>query len=118
MDASKKARLEEAGINVEEALNRFMNNEAMMMKFLLRFPQDKNLPALRAALEAGDTEAGYTAAHTLKGVTGNLSMTRLYAAATAVSDSLRRQDLAAAKAAMPELEQMYARIMKALSEET
>ena len=38
------------------------------------------------------------------------------AAATAVSDSLRRQDLAAAKAAMPELESAYQSVMQGLQE--
>ncbi len=116
MDATKKAKLEEAGINVEEALGRFMNNEGLMMKFLLRFPQDKNYPQLQEAMAAGDAEAGYRAAHTLKGVVGNLSMTRLFAVSSVVSDALRGGDLAQAEAKMPELEQAYRQVMEILKE--
>ncbi len=116
MDITKKTRLEEAGIDVEDALNRFMNNENLMMKFLLRFPQDKNFPQLKAALDAGDAEAGYKAAHTLKGVVGNLSMTRLYAVTCTVSDALRSGDLATAANNLPELETAYQQVMKVLEE--
>lgn len=116
MDANKKAKLEEAGIDVEEALGRFMNNEGLLMKFLLRFPQDQNFSKLSSAMEAEDTEAGYTAAHTLKGVVGNLSMTELFPLVTQVSDALRAGDLAAAREKMPELETAYQKVVSALQE--
>ena len=37
MDERKRTCLEAAGVNVEDVLARFMNNEALMLKFLLRF---------------------------------------------------------------------------------
>ena len=47
MDERKKQQLEAAGIDVADALARFMDNEALMLKFLLRFPQDQNFSLLK-----------------------------------------------------------------------
>ena len=55
-----------------------MGSEALLERLLGKFLEDRNLPALRAALEAGRRSRAVRAAHTLKGVCGNLSMTELY----------------------------------------
>ena len=116
MDGTKRAKLEEAGIDVREALGRFMDNEGLMMKFLLRFPQDENFSKLRQAMEAGDTGQAFEAAHTLKGVTGNLSMTELYRQVGALVEELRGGNLEGAREKMPALEAQYARVVQVLTE--
>lgn len=70
MDQQKRLLLERAGIDVADALARFMDNEALMLKFLLRFPEDKNFSQLEQALADGDATRAFEAAHTLKGVAG------------------------------------------------
>lgn len=115
MDATKLAYLKDLGIDGEEALGRFMNNEALMMKFLLRFPQDPNFPKLKAAMEAGDPSAAYTAAHSLKGVTGNLSMKSLFTHASSITEDLRRGDLDAARDKLPALESVYEATVRGLT---
>ena len=114
MDQQKRLLLERAGIDVADALARFMDNEALMLKFLLRFPEDKNFSQLEQALADGDATRAFEAAHTLKGVAGNLSMTRLFQQADRLTEDLRRQDLGAAKDSMPELEEQYAHIISCL----
>ena len=57
MDESRKQALRDAGVNVEEGLERFMNNEALWERFLSRFPADPNPAALSAALDKGDWAA-------------------------------------------------------------
>ena len=79
MDDAKREALKAAGIDVEDAVRRFMGKEELMMKFLLRFGQDPNFGLLRQALEEGDTARAYEAAHTLKGVAGNLSLRVVFA---------------------------------------
>lgn len=68
------------------------------------------------SLADGDATRAFEAAHTLKGVAGNLSMTRLFQQADRLTEDLRRQDLGAAKDSMPELEEQYAHIISALRE--
>ena len=114
MDERKRTCLEEAGINVEDALARFMNNEGLMLKFLLRFPQDPNFQLLREAMDKQDLQGAYNAAHTLKGVAGNLSLTGLMAAVSAVVEDLRGGDLAAAADKLPHLTQQYLRTVEAV----
>ena len=42
MDKFVQTELEGAGVNVEETLRRFMNNEMLMIKFLRKFVDDEN----------------------------------------------------------------------------
>ena len=50
MEEAAKRRLEAAGIDVDDALGRFLQNEALMMKFLGRFPADTSFSRLREAM--------------------------------------------------------------------
>ena len=43
MDKFVQTELEGAGVNVEETLRRFMNNEMLMIKFLRKFVDDENM---------------------------------------------------------------------------
>lgn len=98
--------LQAAGNDVPGALERFMGNEAMYLRFLGKLRQDESFGQLMAALEAGDAQAGFAAAHTLKGLYGNLGLTELVALNTPVVESLRagalpaEHDVAALKAAV------------------
>ena len=116
MDERKKQQLEAAGIDVADALARFMDNEALMLKFLLRFPQDQNFALLKQAMDSGNVNQAFEAAHTLKGVTGNLAMTQLFQQVSLLVEDLRNQNLSAAQAQIPELEAQYSRILAALNE--
>lgn len=95
MDENKKRLLEAAGVDIEDALSRFMNNEALMIRMLLRFAEDKNFSRLRQAMEEKDVSGAFEAAHALKGLTGN-SFTEGTLPADRYSDRRsRRGDLAA-----------------------
>lgn len=118
MDVSKRQLLQTAGIDVDEALDRFMGNETLMLKFLLRFPSDGNFSQLRQAIAQADTAGAFTAAHTLKGVVGNLSMKELFQQVSALVEDLRAGDLAAATNKMPALEQAYTQTITALEQLT
>ena len=65
-------------VNFEEGAKRVMNNAKLYVKLLDKFKTGTNLDDLSAALGAGDMEKAQVAAHTLKGVAGNLSLTELH----------------------------------------
>ncbi|GHV94154.1 hypothetical protein AGMMS50293_04740 [Spirochaetia bacterium] len=65
-------------INYDEGVKRVMNNAKLYVKLLTKFKTDTKLDDLDAALAAGDMEKAQAAAHTIKGVTANLSLTELY----------------------------------------
>ena len=115
MNEAQKAQLTAAGIDVEDAMERFMHNEGLMLKFLLRFSEDQSMSQLRLAMEHQDADGAFEAAHTLKGVAGNLSMTGLFHQTGILVEHLRNRDLAAAADEMPALEEQYARVTAALA---
>ena len=62
MDQTRKARLEAGGIMVDEALERFMGNEAMLERYLQKFLSEKSYAMLRDSLASNDWEAAGRAA--------------------------------------------------------
>lgn len=81
--------LDKMGVNTNEALARFMNNSALYVKMLGKFPKAVSDANVSAHFNAKDYESAVSAAHTLKGVTGNLSLTPLYKAYTDIVALLR-----------------------------
>lgn len=97
--------LKNSGNDVDGALRRFVGNESMYIKFLKRFLDDKSYLELKDAVEKNDIGNAFVAAHSLKGVAGNLGLTKLYDIASEVSDKLRVRsdfDLAADFASVTE----------------
>ncbi|MDM8163634.1 MULTISPECIES: Hpt domain-containing protein [Collinsella] len=105
------AVLERAGIDTEDALSRVMGSEALLMRLLNTFLEDDNMAKLEAAAAADDAEAGLEAAHALKGVTGTLSMTELYALTSRQCELIRADDWPAARALTPEVAEAYRRVV-------
>lgn len=61
----------------------------LIARFLAKFPDDGSFSALCRAMEAGDRAQAFRAAHTLKGVSGNLGFDRLYNSAARLTALLR-----------------------------
>lgn len=114
MEAKIKELLEATGIRPESALERFMGNEGIYQKFAWKFLDDRNYGALLKAVEEGDAKAAFTAAHTLKGLCGNLSFDRLCGCASEVVEPLRAGDFETAKGKLPELAEAYQETVKAV----
>ena len=98
----------------DQACARLMN-ERMVTRFVLKFPSDPSMQQLREAIAAGDNERAFRAAHTLKGVTGNLSFTDLYQAASHLTEQLRPLSEPADQALLDALEREYQRTTDAIS---
>lgn len=114
MQELMRERLKEAGIDVTAALERFMGNETLLERFLKKFLDDTNYEKLAAAIDAGQQEAALTAAHTLKGISGNLSMTGLFALLTEQVAAFRDNDWDRAVELMPEIAKHYETISAAI----
>jgi HPt (histidine-containing phosphotransfer) domain-containing protein len=65
-------------IDFAEGVKRVMNNSKLYIKLLSKFKNDTKLDDLEAAVTAGDLEKAKSAAHTLKGLAANLSLTELF----------------------------------------
>ena len=115
MDPLDMERLTAAGIDVADALARFMNNESLLLRCLTRFPEDRNYAELVRALGDGDAERAFTAAHTLKGVAGNLALRGLYQTVSELVERLRASDMEGARLLLGELESRYEQVTRALA---
>lgn len=89
MNETFRKQMEENGADVETTLKRFMGNEKMYMKYIMKFLDDKNFDNIRENLESRNYETVFNAAHTLKGVTANLGLNPVNAAAAEISELLR-----------------------------
>jgi len=78
MTTEQKDFLKENNFDVKGTLDRFMNKEDLYERFIYKFVDDKNYGELVATLEQKDYEKAYIAAHTLKGVSGNLGINDVF----------------------------------------
>ena len=81
--------LKTCGVDVADGLNRCMNNEGFYLRLVNLALADGNFDKLSEAVGAGDRKAAFEAAHALKGVLGNLSLTPLYRCASEITELLR-----------------------------
>lgn len=118
MTDERKAILQAGGFNVDEAMNRFMNSEQLWIKFLKKFKADLSFRNLVEAIEEKDVEKAFAAAHTLKGITGNLAMTRFNALISEQTEHLRGEEggMEAAAAMMPQITELYEDTVKIINE--
>lgn len=115
MGSSLLDALRDMGMDTQAALRRFAGNAALYERFLLKFPADDSFRRTGDALRAGDWDAMLDAAHTLKGVAGNLGLTPLYLAAAQIVASLRAADRDGAAAAFAQLENAYQKLCPVLA---
>lgn len=97
----------EYGIDCENGVKRFMGREEVYKAILFSFIRDENYEKLKTALENGDCRDAFKAAHTLKGVCGNLSIKGLEDRFSKITDLLRHGKIEKCKALMNETERMY-----------
>lgn len=71
-----------------EAKNRLMSDK-LIERFIMKFPDDPSMDALREMVESGDNCAAFRAVHTLKGVAANLAFTQLFHDASNLTEQLR-----------------------------
>lgn len=90
MDSKKF--LAACGGDYEGTMRRLMGNEMLFCRLLPKVFQDENFQKLEDALTLGDLDAAFDAAHTLKGVSGNLGLTSLYNAVCEIVEPLRRKN--------------------------
>lgn len=105
---------ETTNMDVNRTLDRFLNNEKLFLKFLLKFQKDQTFESLKKNIEAGDTQAAFTCAHTLKGVAGNLGFENLYRPLTTLTEDLRKGELEKALEKFPELSENYNKTLVSL----
>lgn len=103
------------GGNYETTIRR-LPREALVRKFVLKYPGDPSFNQLKDALAAQDWETAFRAAHTLKGVAQNLGMDHLYEVSSALCEALRGPKPLTDPALWPPVVEANDRVLAAIQE--
>lgn len=114
MDAQRRARLEQEGINIAGALERFMGNEAMLERYLQKFLSEKSYIELQETVAAGDREGAARAVHTLKSICGTIGCEEMAELVIRQEQEMRAGNWNAAVAMMPQITAVYEKLCCAL----
>ncbi len=96
-----------AGMNVDEFLQRIMNNTALVKMFVGKFLEDSNFRDLTQAIQKGDMKSAESHCHTLKGMCGNMALTELFKLFVEQLAHFRGGSYESAIALMPRITELY-----------
>ncbi len=114
MDDIKREKLSQV-VNLGTAMERFVDNEELLMRFLGKFSQDASFGVCEAAMKEKRYEDAFKAAHTLKGLCGNLSLDALYEVVSKEVELLRNGIYPEAEEFFPEVAKKYEETLEILS---
>lgn len=97
----------------QEVLGR-LYSDALVQKFVGKFLSDQSFQLLESSLAAGNYDEAFRAAHTLKGVSQNLSFTKLYQSSHEITEALRTKDYDLAAQLLPKVEADYTQTAAAI----
>lgn len=95
-------------------VRRRLMTDRLVDKFVRKFTADPTMQQLRKAINLADHEGAFVAAHTLKGVAGNLSFTELQQAASCLTEQLRDGQQAPDPELVSRVYNAYDRVVDAL----
>lgn len=72
----------------EDVMSR-LPREEMVQRFIFKFLDEKSYDELNTAMQESDYETAFRAAHTIKGICQNLSLTKLYESSNRLTEALR-----------------------------
>ena len=104
----------ECGGSYDETLKR-LGSEELVNRLAERFLSDDSFSLLEKAFEAGDEEAAFRAAHTLKGVAKNLGFSDLGESASVLTEVLRNRTFDGASPLFEKVKSDYDRLIRALT---
>ncbi len=107
MDEMIREKLVEAGVDVKSALDRFMGRDDLLLRFLKKFGEDPNYELFKDSMAEKKYEEAFKAAHSLKGVCGNLSMVSLFQTISKEVEFLRGQQYEEAEKMLPQVVEEY-----------
>lgn len=118
MDIKYKRQLLSMGLKLDQILDRFMGNEELYEKFLVKFLEDTNFIELKNNLEEKKYEDAFVNAHTLKGVCANLGLDCLSESLIPVVEVLRENCYPEEGEVFKELEENYLELCEIIRENT
>lgn len=116
MTSEYKEKLQACGVNLDSALNRFMDNEHFYEKILSKFPMDKNFSLMEKSLDENNIPQAFQYAHTLKGLAATLDLTNLSAILVPITEQLRADETEGIQELFNQLKIEYKQICEIITE--
>ena len=76
-------------IDVEQGLGRVRGNKALYKRMLNMFIESKEIGEFETHIESGNCDEASKSAHAIKGIAGNLALTRLFDLSSDLVEELR-----------------------------
>lgn len=114
MNQNDRKQLEACGVDFDTAMERFMDNEAMYEKFLVKFLEDKNFEILKESIDKNDAESAFNAAHTMKGVAANLELNGLLRFLMPIVEILRQNKTEGTNELIKNMDEEYEMLRQAI----
>ena len=106
---------EETGSNYQAAIS-IMMNDSLIERMIKKFMDKNSYQAIIEAYEANNIPEVFAQAHSFKGVTGNLSLTRLFEVASILTEATRGKEEANIDNEIARLKEEYQRVEKVYKE--
>lgn len=103
------------GIDYVDAMDRMDDDVDLYRSLALKYLDNTKYADLVAAMEVKDFDEGYKAAHSLKGVSGNLSFVELFKVSAAMSEALFQGEYQAAEKMLPDLASAHEKVIEGLT---
>lgn len=116
MTMSLLEELDKLGVDTELSCKRFMNNVQLYERMLRKFNSTAQGLEVLPCFEQQDYKTALERAHTMKGITGNLSLTPLYKAYSDIVYYLRDDDHEKAERILRDMLPIQERIIKCIED--
>lgn len=107
MNEEFKKALIENGYDFDGVMDRLAGSEELYEELLQQFLEEDNLTQVLDDYQNRDYEALFMKIHTLKGVAGNLGLTRVYEESSDLTEKLRAKDYTNLQFCVDALEKAY-----------
>lgn len=94
MTVKQRIGLVKLGVDIEKVLDTFCGDEDTYISCLRKFLKDENYDKMISSIETKDVKRAFEAAHSLKGVSGNLGFGNLYKEVSVITEVFRESSFA------------------------
>lgn len=112
-----KYKLSKAGVDANEGIRRFNNNREVFESFLKTFPESGLYEKMVDCIKEKNVEEAFRQAHSLKGVSGNLSLVKLHADLIPLVEELKAGSLEKAPELLSPVTESYNKVVEMIKEE-
>ncbi len=107
--------LEDIGVDYDDVMERFVDNDALYLKCLYKFLEDDNFKTMCEGIEEKDALKAFEGAHALKGVSANLGFEDLVMEVCIITEVFRAGRLDYNESNFERLKSEYEKTIKAIN---